>query len=106
MSNNHYHSSFKRDSARATNNFAELSAILLALKYARGSGEDKIQIRSDSQFAISCITDWSLKWRRKSRNGKWRNGRGKPIIHQDVVEKILALHETMKVSTSQTVNEC
>lgn len=68
-----------------TNNIGELAAIQKVLAATEGP----ITIRSDSQYAINCLTKWAPGWR---RNG-WRTGKksgGKPVANRELIEDILA----------------
>ncbi|KAF3223613.1 hypothetical protein TWF679_000058 [Orbilia oligospora] len=73
--------------SRATNNRAELSAILRAIEIAPKHRE--ILIFTDSKYAIQCVTEWFQKWR---SNG-WQTAAGKPVENQDIIEEILNLIE-------------
>ena len=64
-----------------TNNRAELAAILMALE---NSSKDNIEICSDSQYSISCITKWMSKWK---SNG-WKTANGKPVKNKDLIVNI------------------
>ncbi|KAF1847204.1 ribonuclease H-like protein, partial [Cucurbitaria berberidis CBS 394.84] len=55
---------------KQTNQRAELMAVRLALDSA--SGHKKVVIRSDSKYAIGCVTDWYYKWKLQS----WRKAAG------------------------------
>ncbi|EPS40108.1 hypothetical protein H072_6065 [Dactylellina haptotyla CBS 200.50] len=68
---------------KATNNRAELSAILRAIEIAPKHRE--VLIFTDSKYAIQCVTDWFQKWR---SNG-WQTSAGKPVENQDIIEEIL-----------------
>ncbi|KAF3941714.1 hypothetical protein ABW19_dt0205623 [Dactylella cylindrospora] len=68
---------------KATNNRAELSAILRAIEIAPIHRE--ILIFTDSKYAIQCVTEWFQKWR---SNG-WQTAAGKPVENQDIIEEIL-----------------
>ncbi|KAF3924156.1 hypothetical protein AA313_de0206946 [Arthrobotrys entomopaga] len=69
--------------SKATNNRAELSAILRAIEIAPKHRE--VLIFTDSKYAIQCVTDWFQKWR---SNG-WQTAAGKPVENQDIIEEIL-----------------
>ncbi|KAF3919884.1 hypothetical protein ABW21_db0204756 [Orbilia brochopaga] len=68
---------------KATNNRAELSAILRAIEIAPKHRE--ILIFTDSKYAIQCVTEWFQKWR---SNG-WQTAAGRPVENQDLIEEIL-----------------
>lgn len=60
-----------------TNNKAELFAILIALENSSGP----IEICSDSQYAISCITKWSKKWEKDN----WKTANGHPVKNKEII---------------------
>lgn len=66
-----------------TNQIAELRAIERALDI--GTKFDKINIFTDSKYAINCITVWCLKW---ERNG-WKSSRGKPPVNMEIIKRII-----------------
>ena len=63
---------------RATNNMAEIQAVTVAARQAKKAGIKKLKVNTDSQFLISCITQWMPKWK---RNG-WMTSTGKPVINK------------------------
>ena len=58
----------------ATNQSAELGAILGAINKGIKEGEVDLIIRTDSDYAIKCLTVWCEKWKQNS----WTNARGEP----------------------------
>ncbi|KAH8598064.1 ribonuclease H-like domain-containing protein [Bisporella sp. PMI_857] len=75
---------------RATNQRAEITAIIMALEQAqetwRGLDRNprlKVRIHSDSRYAIGCMTEWIYKWR---SNG-WRNAAGREVANKDLIEE-------------------
>lgn len=72
----------------ATNNKAEINAVMCAVNQAKKAGIKKLKIHTDSQFLISCITKWMPKWK---RNG-WRTGTGsvKNKVELQELEKALS----------------
>ncbi|CAG0922122.1 unnamed protein product [Notodromas monacha] len=67
-----------------TNNRAELLALLYAIHAASGSGVQMIEIRSDSQYAINCVTIWLPNWK---RNG-WRTQSNHVVENQAEIRAI------------------
>lgn len=63
-----------------TNNRAELFAILIALENSSGS----LEICSDSQYAISCLTKWMKKWKQNN----WKTANGFPVKNKDILCEI------------------
>ncbi|AOW07745.1 YALI0F26543p [Yarrowia lipolytica CLIB122] len=73
-----------------TNQRAELSAILKALEIIDNRGENlNWQIRSDSQYAVNCCSQWLEGWK---KNG-FKTGKGKEVENQDL---ILAIDEYLQ----------
>lgn len=67
---------------KASNQYAELFAILAAL---RGLPKDvPLVIRTDSQYSIDCLTKWIKGWK---RNG-WKTRSGDPVKNADVIRMI------------------
>ena len=72
---------------KQTNQRAELTAMLRALEV--GPKDRKLDIVTDSKYAIQCVTEWSIKWR---SNG-WVNSSNKPVENKDLVSKIIDMLE-------------
>jgi ribonuclease HI len=77
-------------SPRPTNQRAEIEAIILALqkvleRYEALNGDPllKVTVYSDSQYAVSCMTEWIPKW---IDNG-WVNSAGRAVVNQDLLKK-------------------
>jgi len=81
-----------------TNNVAEFTAVLLALRHLRGVAR-RVDVRSDSQYVINCLTTWFLRWQ---RNG-WKTASGSPVKNKDLIQRILALHEEFEGVTYRHV---
>jgi len=73
-----------------TNQRAELEAIQEALAITKD--DESVDIRTDSQYSISCFQDWLPAW---ERNG-WRNKKNKPVMNQDLIRPILAMIRARK----------
>lgn len=76
-----------------TNQRAELEAILVALEIIASLPNQPVEIYSDSQYAISCLTVWCKKWK---QNG-WQSASRKPVENQDLIRPAIALLETLNV---------
>lgn len=72
---------------RQTNQRAELTAIFRALEV--GPRDRKLEIVTDSQYAIKCLVEWSIKW----RSNNWHNAAGKPVENKDLVMKLIDMLE-------------
>ncbi|KAH9905906.1 ribonuclease H-like domain-containing protein [Xylariomycetidae sp. FL2044] len=72
-----------------TNQRAELTAAILALKWAleefesRGWSRMDVVIKSDSRYVVGCMTEWYFTWR---QNG-WVNFHGAPVVNRDLIEE-------------------
>lgn len=73
-----------------TNQVAELRAIERALSV--GADFDKINIFTDSKYAISCVTVWCLKW---ERNG-WKSSKGKSPTNMELIQRIISTVRSME----------
>ena len=68
---------------KQTNNVAEIQAATMALTQAHSAGRQKVEVKTDSQFVINCITKWVANWK---KNG-WKTAAGKPVINkEDLIE--------------------
>lgn len=73
---------------RATNNMAEIQAVMKAAEQAKKAGIKKLKINTDSKFLISCITQWMPKWK---KNG-WQTASKQPVINKtELIEMEKAL---------------
>lgn len=66
----------------ATNQQAELTAILMALQIVK---DPNILIRTDSKYSIGCLTVWHQRW---EQNG-WRTAHG-PVENKELIQEVLA----------------
>lgn len=87
------------NSPRATNQRAEITAIILALEQAlyRSQSLNKnpyldVTIYSDSQYAVRCMNEWVHKW---SQNG-WRNAAGRQVANRDLIEEASELSSRLE----------
>ncbi|QPC75944.1 hypothetical protein HYE68_006696 [Fusarium pseudograminearum] len=67
-----------------TNQRAELLAILRAMEMVPLN--QVIEIWTDSQYSINCVTKWHENWERRG----WRTAQGKPVMNLDIIRDILA----------------
>lgn len=82
-----------------TNQRAEITAIILALKQAleRYQSLDStpyvdVTIHSDSRYAVNCMNEWIYKW---SRNG-WVNAAGSEVVNRDLIQEASDLDDLLK----------
>jgi ribonuclease HI len=73
--------------ARATNNQAELTAVLDLLLQTAGADEDLL-VHCDSTYVINSVTKWMPGWKRRG----WKKGDGKPVLNVEIMK---ALDEAM-----------
>lgn len=74
-----------------TNQRAELTAIYEACKIIRDRNDGHFyDIRTDSQYSISSVTQWGLKWK---TNG-WKSSTG-DVKNKDIIEPIMDLLELL-----------
>jgi ribonuclease HI len=74
----------------ATNQRAELTAIILGLEMALEKYNEldtnprlNVTIHSDSKYAVNCMNAWIYKW---AQNG-WINSRGEDVANRDLIEE-------------------
>ena len=78
-------------SGKVTNNKAELSAILEALKLL--TPELKYYIVSDSEYSINCVTKWFRGWEKNN----WKTSKGTPVLNRDLIEPIIIALRVLNV---------
>ncbi len=78
--------------AIGTNNQMELRAILEALRHL-DVGADAVLIRSDSRYAIDCLTKWVHGWRKRD----WKTAGGAEVANRELIEEILLETATRRV---------
>ncbi|KAG8407499.1 hypothetical protein J3459_022552 [Metarhizium acridum] len=66
-----------------TNQRAELMAMLRALEIA--PLDQTVQIISDSQYSINCVTQWAIGWKHKG----WKTATGENVKNQDIIRAVL-----------------
>ena len=77
---------------KATNQRAEILAIILALEWAMEFYENSntspridVTIHSDSKYAVNCMNQWIAKW---SRN-RWTTSVGGSVANQDLLQEAI-----------------
>jgi ribonuclease HI len=73
-------------SPHTTNNKMELTAVIEALRAARGL-EGKVLLHTDSTYVIRGITEWIHGWRRRG----WRTAEGQPVLNRELWEALAAV---------------
>ena len=79
---------------RTTNNRMELTAAIEALA-ALPAGAEAV-LRSDSRYVIDGITQWVPGWKRRN----WRKSDGKPVLNQELWQRLVAEAERRRVTWS------
>jgi ribonuclease HI len=82
-----------------TNNTAELNALHQALLFAEQAiaTGSKVQILSDSKYAISCVGTWATGWERKG----WKKPGG-DIKNLDIIKTAYALYSAIEPQLTMT----
>ncbi|WP_448562536.1 ribonuclease HI [Trichothermofontia sp.] len=74
---------------QTTNNRMELQAAIAALEYLTQLGQrGPVVLYTDSEYVKNGITQWIKGWKRKN----WRTSEGKPVLNQDLWERLDALN--------------
>lgn len=68
-----------------TNQLAELTAILYALRFCKSVPQ--LIIKSDSVYSIKCVTLWHKAWK---QNG-WKTSKGNPVLYADIIQEMLSI---------------
>ncbi|KFY77025.1 hypothetical protein V499_03490 [Pseudogymnoascus sp. VKM F-103] len=87
------------DDPAPTNQRAEITAIIIALKQALHKHEDldtfprlDVKIFSDSDYAVRCMNEFVFKW---LENG-WTTAAGRPVKNQDLIKDAVRYHDELK----------
>ena len=78
-----------------TNNRMELTAILEACKYIDTQPEGRWTIYADSAYCINC---YSAGWWRKWMSNGWMTSQKKPVLNQDLWEKLIPYLQRSDIS--------
>ncbi|WP_236122748.1 ribonuclease H family protein [Cellulomonas palmilytica] len=79
---NHDGTSASGGATSGTNQIAELTAVLEAIR--AHPGPEPLRIEADSQYAIKCSSEWVHNWRRRG----WRTASGGPVQNLALVQAI------------------
>jgi len=74
---------------KASKNVAEIYACTKAITQAKEHSYLKLKLLTDSQYVISCMTQWINGWKKKD----WVTGAGKPVMNKT---ELLELDEARK----------
>ena len=78
---------------KGTNNIAELTAVITALKDVRDLNPDKILIIADSQYVVNGATSWYKSWQKNN----WKSSSNKKVLNIELWKELVFLIETMNV---------
>lgn len=78
-----------------TNNRMELTALVEACKYIDTQSETKWTIYADSAYCINC---YSAGWWRKWMSNGWMTSQKKPVLNQDLWEKLIPYFQRPDIS--------
>jgi ribonuclease HI len=81
---------------RQTNQRAELTAVARALDHV--PIDRSVNIFTDSNYAIKCLTEWFQKW----ETNNWKSSAGKDVENRDLVEPIIARIRERKMCRAET----
>ncbi|KAI1727229.1 RNase H domain-containing protein [Ditylenchus destructor] len=86
-----------------TNNRAELQAIIVALKQAKGHHFEHVVVRTDSKYIIDCVYRYVDNWRQNS----WTKTNGEPVKNVDLLSQLwnLMYDEGMNVQLQYTASK-
>ena len=70
-----------------TNQRAELTALLEALRWLSACGVPSATIYTDSNYAIQCTSKWGPGWKRAG----WKRSSGEPLQNLDLVKPLVEL---------------
>ena len=76
--------------AHTTNNRMELTAAIKALEFI---SEPQVIIYTDSEYVMKGMTEWVEKWQMKG----WKTANKKPVLNQDLWQKLLRVKEGKNV---------
>jgi len=79
--------------AHATNNLAELTAVLDLLQQTAHLDEDLV-VWCDSTYVINSVTKWMAGWKRRG----WRKGDGQPVLNLETIQALDAAVQGRRVA--------
>lgn len=68
-----------------------VDTLQVGLSHANRNCDIELNIYTDSEYSMRCITTWSKTW---EKNG-WINSKKQPVKHQDVIKPILGLYKEL-----------
>lgn len=84
---------------KLTNQVAELTAAIVAIKAAVKSGipDGKFTIVTDSDYVYKIVTSWAYNW---SKNG-WKTSKNTPVLNSEIIQKLFHLKQKHSVKFKQ-----
>ena len=76
-----------------TNQRTELYACIKTLQILDNC-DQQIQINTDSEYTINCITKWYKGWERNN----WKNAKKQPVKNQDLIKQLYNFYKKNKVT--------
>ena len=76
-----------------TNNRMELTGAIKALEFVSQLSTDHYLLFTDSEYVTKGMTEWIKRWQKKG----WKNAGRKPVLNQDLWQKLLQLTEGREV---------
>lgn len=76
-----------------TNNIAELTAAIEALRYIITLKPNKVLLFADSQYVVKGVTEWSKSWVKHN----WKSSSGKKVLNMELWKELLSLTSQVDV---------
>lgn len=76
-----------------TNNKMELTAAIKALEFSSTLSTNNCLLFTDSEYVTKGMTEWIHRWQKKG----WKTAGKKPVLNQDLWQKLLELTEGKEV---------
>lgn len=76
---------------KLTNNVAELTAILNALRIVKENKLSQVALYTDNEYCLNTLTRDAPKWKARG----WRLASGKPVANMDLVKNAYALYSEL-----------
>lgn len=88
---NHYHYGYLEV---ATNNIAEMTAMLYAIEMAAELNEPNVTIKTDSQYTVNGLTKWVSGWKAKG----WKTASGSDVKNKELWIELYTKYSTLQQS--------
>ncbi len=83
-----------RLTGRQTNNRAEMTAVIVAIRQALEHGAAGVTVKTDSMFVINSATSWLEGWKQR----RWMTAGGTPVSNVEEVRELDQLMRQIKVN--------